>query len=453
MKIKLKNRYDLMSGITLVIGIVFFIITTLHLRQNVIISIDRNTSNINAMITDAMDQLTMKSLKAGDITSFNVKTKELYFCINGEEIWKEVEEDVTNHWVTTVPMYDIRDTAIWTLKALDDEIQAEMKQDTGNSLRLALEERDSTGEVVHMYKNEEMKGGIISQMEREMGFLDKHQIKATYVVPFGMVWKDIGETSILWIIALILLEYSLYSIHHRFQMEKRNAQLRKLFMALYRHDMKMPIAAIVNRVFVLEEKGKEQRPGETQEELEGIKKAVKRLRDEVVELAAVQACEQDVKVDFEDVDINEVVRKVVEAAQPHEPGRKEPRVVMALKAENAMVRGNRELLQSIIQNLVDNALKYSPEETQVRVSSRETGKGMVEVEVADKGEGIAKGELRHIFRPRYRTKNAQKGKAGTGMGLFLAYANTKMHGGDIGVESELGKGSRFHVELPLKRMA
>ena len=159
-----------MSGITLVIGIVFFIITTLHLRQNVIISIDRNTSNINAMITDAMDQLTMKSLKAGDITSFNVKTKELYFCINGEEIWKEVEEDVTNHWVTTVPMYDIRDTAIWTLKALDDEIQAEMKQDTGNSLRLALEERDSTGEVVHMYKNEEMKGESLARWNEKWGF-------------------------------------------------------------------------------------------------------------------------------------------------------------------------------------------------------------------------------------------------------------------------------------------
>ena len=256
---------------------------------------------------------------------------------------------------------------------------------------------------------------------------------SVHIVQEDVVGPSLGQEAITagfisFLIALILLEYSLYSIHHRFQMEKRNAQLRKLFMALYRHDMKMPIAAIVNRVFVLEEKGKEQRPGETQEELEGIKKAVKRLRDEVVELAAVQACEQDVKVDFEDVDINEVVRKVVEAAQPHEPGRKEPRVEMALKAENATVRGNRELLQSIIQNLV-------------------------EVEVADKGEGIAKGELRHIFKPRYRTKNAQKGKAGTGMGLFLAYANTKMHGGDIGVESELGKGSRFHVELPLKRMA
>jgi signal transduction histidine kinase len=111
--------------------------------------------------------------------------------------------------------------------------------------------------------------------------------------------------------------------------------------------------------------------------------------------------------------------------------------------------GDRELMEYAVYNLLTNAVKYSPAETHVRVTSS-SQRGMLRLSVADQGIGMDKKEVENIFRKFYRTEKAQKsGEVGTGIGLSIVEQIVTHHGGKIEVLSTPGKGSVFTVAVPL----
>ncbi|MCK6600014.1 MAG: sensor histidine kinase, partial [Bdellovibrionaceae bacterium] len=98
--------------------------------------------------------------------------------------------------------------------------------------------------------------------------------------------------------------------------------------------------------------------------------------------------------------------------------------------------------------LIENAIKYSPEETIIKVISKEID-GMVVVRISDSGLGIPAQELPNLFMKFYRSANAKSSPIkGSGLGLYLAKYFTELHGGRIFVESVYGQGTDFVVELP-----
>jgi signal transduction histidine kinase len=116
--------------------------------------------------------------------------------------------------------------------------------------------------------------------------------------------------------------------------------------------------------------------------------------------------------------------------------------------EVIVVRGSRVLLGEMLQNLVDNALQYSPTGRPVRIELTADGES-ARVTVIDEGPGISPGDLPHIFKPFFRSDAVRVGRpAGTGLGLPLAARIAELHGGRLTVDSQLGKGSRFCVSLP-----
>ena len=111
--------------------------------------------------------------------------------------------------------------------------------------------------------------------------------------------------------------------------------------------------------------------------------------------------------------------------------------------------GDRELMEYAVYNLLTNAVKYSPAETHVRVTSA-SQRGMLRLSVADQGMGMDKKEVESIFRKFYRTEKAQKsGEVGTGIGLSIVEQIVTHHGGKIEVLSTPGKGSVFTITVPL----
>lgn len=106
-------------------------------------------------------------------------------------------------------------------------------------------------------------------------------------------------------------------------------------------------------------------------------------------------------------------------------------------------------LERIFINLLSNALKYSPPETEVTVTAERRG-GMVQVSVSDRGVGIAPDDVPHLFQRYYRAKGTRKAE-GLGLGLYITRMLVEAHGGKIWVESELGKGSTFSFTLPVAR--
>ena len=115
-----------------------------------------------------------------------------------------------------------------------------------------------------------------------------------------------------------------------------------------------------------------------------------------------------------------------------------------------MVRADREAITLALRNLVDNALKYSPDSSPVAISVFRCGE-LARISVEDHGPGISREEQRAVFRKFVRGEAARAGNVkGTGIGLTLADHIVKAHGGSLAVASEPGHGSRFSILLPLQ---
>jgi signal transduction histidine kinase len=114
------------------------------------------------------------------------------------------------------------------------------------------------------------------------------------------------------------------------------------------------------------------------------------------------------------------------------------------------LKADAELLEYAVYNLLTNAVKYSPAETEVVVGAQ-AGDGRVRLWVTDQGIGMDESEVKQLFRKFYRTKRAeQSGETGTGIGLSIVRQIVELHGGSISVESAPGKGSTFTVVLPAR---
>jgi two-component system NtrC family sensor kinase len=112
-----------------------------------------------------------------------------------------------------------------------------------------------------------------------------------------------------------------------------------------------------------------------------------------------------------------------------------------------ILRGNPIRLRQMVDNLLVNAVKYTPASGKVTVNLRAEGKQVI-FEIADTGVGIPPTDQPHIFEKFYRASNAPKGTPGTGLGLAIVRSIVENHQGRIWVESTVGKGTKFVVVLP-----
>ncbi len=118
--------------------------------------------------------------------------------------------------------------------------------------------------------------------------------------------------------------------------------------------------------------------------------------------------------------------------------------------EELRLKADAELLEYAVYNLLTNAVKYSPEETEVTIGAA-AGNGEVRLWVTDQGIGMDESELKQLFQKFYRTRRAeQSGETGTGIGLSIVRQIVELHEGSIRVESAPGKGSTFTVALPAR---
>jgi two-component system phosphate regulon sensor histidine kinase PhoR len=126
------------------------------------------------------------------------------------------------------------------------------------------------------------------------------------------------------------------------------------------------------------------------------------------------------------------------------------RVTIDLHIDNAAeVPADRDRLKSVFLNLLDNALHYSPEGGVIHLSLTIPSNDAIQIIVEDSGPGIAPYDLPHIFKRFYRADTERARENGSGLGLAIALQVVQLHGGNISVESTLGVGSKFIVELPL----
>ena len=115
--------------------------------------------------------------------------------------------------------------------------------------------------------------------------------------------------------------------------------------------------------------------------------------------------------------------------------------------ENIRIYGDIPLIQRMVANLLDNAIKYTPANGKIDVTASTGADQSVQIAVKDNGMGILGKDLEHIFERFYRC-DPSRSQAGTGLGLSFARAVARAHNGDITVASTIDEGSTFTVKLP-----
>jgi signal transduction histidine kinase len=145
-------------------------------------------------------------------------------------------------------------------------------------------------------------------------------------------------------------------------------------------------------------------------------------------------------------DLRDVVTDVVSSAQREVVNGR--RFVIDVPEEPLDASADREKVRQILANLVDNAVKFSPQGATVTIAARRTDDA-VQVRVADEGAGVPAGEQERIFRKFYRADAAGPATGGgTGVGLFIARGLASAMGGRLWIDSETGRGASFVFELP-----
>ncbi len=169
-----------------------------------------------------------------------------------------------------------------------------------------------------------------------------------------------------------------------------------------------------------------------------------RLIDDLLLTARIES--QSLDLHLEPLDLSTLAAESVQAA---EVGAGSQGVDLVLDVEPVRVEGDRLRLGQLLDNLVSNAVKFTPDGGTVTVSLARGGDRAV-LEVADTGIGIPADERDRLFERFYRTSVAREHAIeGTGLGLVIARAIAESHGGSIGFESREGEGTTFRVELPL----
>lgn len=236
---------------------------------------------------------------------------------------------------------------------------------------------------------------------------------------------------------------------------KKLENIKADFIANVSHELRTPLTAIKGYTETLEEEAFED-PQEQKHFLKIIKRHADRLINIVSDLLVLSEVEgrdvlsdQNETGDLEDVNIDEVIRSSLEALKSKaiEKGLK---VSFKQSPRDNIITASRFLLEQMFINLIDNAVKYTPDHGEIGIEIIDQGKDLV-IEIYDTGIGIPKDSLPRIFERFYRVDKTRSRKmGGTGLGLSIVKHIVIVHGGKIDVKSEEGKGSTFCISLPKK---
>jgi signal transduction histidine kinase len=212
------------------------------------------------------------------------------------------------------------------------------------------------------------------------------------------------------------------------------------------HEMRTPLSAIqgsselMSRFALTEEKRKQ-----VAEVINLESKRLARMIEVFLNVERLSAGEMELK--REDIPVRQLVEICLERTRPLAE-RKHIGLTLNPIGDDLSVTGDRELMEYACYNLLTNAVKYSPQRTEVTVSGWKDD-GHILIAVKDQGIGMDQKEVKKIFQKFYRTKSAeQSGEAGTGIGLSIVQQIVEQHGGTIEVSSRPGAGSCFTLVVP-----
>jgi two-component system, OmpR family, phosphate regulon sensor histidine kinase PhoR len=230
---------------------------------------------------------------------------------------------------------------------------------------------------------------------------------------------------------------------------KKIDQVRRDFVANVSHELRTPLSILRGYIETLLDT-----PKSSREELTRILRVMERhsnrlelLVEDLLTLAQLESGNPDLQLG--NVDLSSFFRETIHDWEKQLTS-KQLNIIVDVPPELPPMCADRTRLQEALYNLLDNAVKYSREQSEIRLSAR-CRDGEIELSVSDDGIGIVREDLPRIFERFYRADKARSPDKvhGTGLGLAIVKHIAQLHGGHVEAESELGKGTTIRMLLPI----
>jgi two-component system cell cycle sensor histidine kinase/response regulator CckA len=233
--------------------------------------------------------------------------------------------------------------------------------------------------------------------------------------------------------------------------EREAERFKEEFFMLVSHELRTPLTSILGYLDLLAEDERENLSERGMRSLEVIERNSNRLLRLVGDLLFVARVMEtgELTLELAPVDMEAILREAVEAAMPRA---EQQEIRLELETESApRLEGDRDRLGEVVDNLLSNALKYTPKGERVLARLSREGDAIT-IAVWNTGAYIPEDERERLFERFYRASTATTDVPGIGLGLTITKAIVEAHGGKIEAESEPGEGTTFRVRFPLPRM-
>ncbi len=392
------------------------------------------SANYNLAVVNQANQIVFQTqnLSATDATAklFNLSPDNFMFYGN-QEIFPKVEGNKKSVIFRTTTQKIETNT---TEKSTNTDSDAKIE------LKVSSDKMPETKPRIQIFEanNADNNSGWTLNVQNTNGSLDNFIANArrkNLAISFGI---------------LSLLGGSVLLIFLSSQRAKLFAQRQIDFVSSVSHEFRTPLAVIYSAGENLTD-GVVSSPLQVEKYgnlIKGEGKKLSAMVEQILEFAGANSGRK--KYDLRETNVEEVIENALGECRLllHEQDFSLEKII----AENLpKVSVDKNALSHALQNLIVNAVKYGNGEKWLKISA-ENGNGVVKIAVQDKGIGIAPKDLKHIFEPFFRAKKVIDEQIhGNGLGLSLVKQTVEAHGGKITVESEIGKGSCFTIELKVKR--
>ncbi len=289
---------------------------------------------------------------------------------------------------------------------------------------------------------------IVARLQNEQSLVREVKVGDAYYL---QVVYRVPESKLLRIYGLDITERKRAeeAIRQAKDEAERANRAKSEFLSRMSHELRTPLNAVIGFSELLLERIAGDLTGKQEEYLRDIRDSgthLLALINDILDISKIEAGRMELS--FEEATVVEVVEAALTTLQPL-IGQKRLDVSTTLDPSVNVIRADKVRLKQILYNLLSNAVKFTPEGGQIRIDARRVS-DKLEIAVVDTGPGIAQEDQAKLFQEFTQLQTVQQGgQAGTGLGLALVKRLVDLHRGRVWVESEVGKGSRFIVQLPL----
>lgn len=306
------------------------------------------------------------------------------------------------------------------------------------------------GESVHFVLQSKDKNGNKAWLQLNGVCVDRYKDEPVYII----VYIDITDITEQRELHRKLEERSL-QLKEALESAEQANRAKSDFLARMSHDIRTPMNAILGMTAIAgHHVDDRERVMDCLQKINGASKLLLGLINEVLDMSKIESGRLTLAED--EFNIGELLQDLVVMMQPEIKGKDHCLEVYVVGMEHENVIGDSQRVKQVLMNIFSNAIKYTPEHGKIQIevrekSFREKDRSCYEFVFTDNGRGMNPEFLKKIFEPFERADDQDISNIqGTGLGMAISYNIIRMMGGDIRVESEYGKGSRFTVDMPLR---